>query len=92
MRPCMAAIGFGRVEFDENLVALHGGVDLVRRNENVFITGGSLTAPLGSAIGPDKPVAVAVQIEAASGQILARSAGRSVTSSGKAPVLAVELE
>jgi hypothetical protein len=56
-----AAIGFGRVKLDQNLVALHGGVDLAGRNENILILSGST----GSAIGPDKAVAVAVQIEEA---------------------------
>ena len=33
MRPWRAAIGFGRIELDQHLVALHGAVDLVGRNE-----------------------------------------------------------
>ena len=32
-----AAVGLGRLHFDQHLVALHGAVDLVGRNEDVFL-------------------------------------------------------
>ena len=83
--PHAAAVGLGRFHLDQHLVALHGAVDLVRRNENIVL---SRSLP---SIGPHEAVAVAVQIEAAGGQIVAR-ASRARSRLGNAPVLAVELD
>ena len=38
----LAAIGFGRVELDQNLVTLHGGVDFTGRNEDILRGRGDL--------------------------------------------------
>ena len=38
----LAAIGFGRFELNQNLVALHGGVDFTGRNEDVLPGRGDL--------------------------------------------------
>ena len=59
-----AAVGLGRVDVDQDLVALHGVADLVGRDENIFsFRSGSGRA--GFSIGADEAVAVAVQIETA---------------------------
>ncbi len=46
-----AAIGLGRLHFHQHLVALHGAVDLVGRNEDIFL----LPDPPGGALGRTKP-------------------------------------
>ena len=76
-----AAVGFGRLHFDEHLVALHGAVDLVGRNKNIFATGRL------AGVGTDEAVAVAMEVEAAGGEVVAGADG-----SGNAPVLAIELD
>ncbi len=38
----LAAISFGRVKLDQDLIALHGCVDFVGRNENIFGPSGRL--------------------------------------------------
>ena len=63
-----AAIGARRLHFDQHLVALHGAVDLVGRDEDIVF----LARIAWRAIGPHKAVAVAMQIEPAGGQIVAR--------------------
>src|SRR5580692_7661812 len=62
-----APVGFGRLYFHQHLVALHGAVDFVGRNENV-ITPCCLTR-----VRSHKTVTVAMQIETAGGQIVARA-------------------
>jgi len=86
-----AAVGFGRLDFDEDLVALHGAVDLVGRNEDIFSTG-SLAGVRrgGSSIRSDEAEAVAMQIEPPGGEIVAGAAGTDWA--GNAPVLFVELD
>ena len=76
-----AAIGFGRVEFDEHLIALHGAVDFGGRNKDVFGHAGRL---LDS--GADEAEAVAVQVETAGEEVVA-AAGRA----RDGPVIAVEV-
>ena len=67
------AVGFGRIDIDQDLIALHGAADLIGRDENIFNFRCPLTAGTsGSAIGPHEAVAVAVQIEATGQQIVAR--------------------
>src|ERR1700722_4472161 len=59
----LAAIGFGTLNLDQDLIALHGGVDLVGRNKDVLLCNGYLQIRGGRpAIGTDKTVAIAVQI------------------------------
>ena len=48
----------------EDLVALHGAVNLVRRDEEVVVAG-------GAAIGADEAVAFPVEVEAAGDEIIA---------------------
>ena len=50
----LAAIGFGRVDLDEDLVALHGGVDLVGRDEDV-LSAARLAPRGGLRLGRTKP-------------------------------------
>src|ERR1700722_17717412 len=57
--PGAASIGLRRLHFHQDLVALHGAVDLVWRNEDVVVT------DLLARIGPDESEAVAMQIEPA---------------------------
>ena len=54
-----AAIGLGRLDFNQYLIALHGAVDLVGRNEDIF------TPERLAGIGADKAEAVAMEIEPA---------------------------
>ena len=75
-----AAIGLRRLHFNQHLVALHGAIDLVRGNEDIFLTGGL------AAIGADKSEAVSMQIQAAGRQVLPGAQGP-----GNAPVLSVQL-
>jgi len=79
----------GREEFDEHLVALHGGVDFVGRDEDVFagLDGRSGGAALAS-FGADEAVAVAVEVESSGGEIVA---GGVLSVLAKGPVVAVEL-
>jgi hypothetical protein len=77
-----ASIGFGWLNLDQHLIALHGAVDLVRRNENIVVANCLL------CVWPDKAVAIAMQVEASSGEIIARAS--CAEWSGNAPVLAVE--
>ena len=80
-----AAIGFGRLHFNQHLVALHGAVDLVGRNEDIFV--GARTA-WRLRLGPDKAEAVAMQVEPAGSEVVARAAS---AGPGNAPVFAVQL-
>ena len=69
-----AAVGLGRLHLDEHLVALHGAVDLVGRNEDVLSRRrfrGDLPRAFDWA---DKAVAVAMQVEAAGGEVVAGAA------------------
>ena len=77
-----ASIGLGRLYFNQHLIALHGAVDLIGRDEDIFLTRGL------PCIGPDEAVAVAMQIAPPCGQILARAED----GPGNAPVLAVKLD
>ena len=73
-------IGFGRFQLHQHLVTLHGAVDLVGRNKYIVVTSGL------PRIGPDKTIAVAMQIEPPRNQILAPA-----NRLRNAPVLAVQL-
>ncbi|SPE19890.1 hypothetical protein SBA5_250120 [Candidatus Sulfotelmatomonas gaucii] len=79
-------VGLGRVALHKHLVALHGGGDFVGRDEDVFVAGWLLGGS-GPAIGADKAVAIAMQIEAAGDEVVARS-----SRAGKAPLLAIDLD
>ena len=91
-----ASIGLGRLYFNQHLIALHGAVDLVRGDKNVFFHPADEDLSAGTPvlsrslprIGPDEAVAVAMQIEPPCGQILARAED----GPGNAPVLAVKLD
>ena len=89
--PCNAArdapVGFGRVDLDQNLVALHGAAHLTGRYENVVGFRCTLRGRL--AIRAHESVAVAVQIETAGEQFTAGARARRGV--GKAPELAIEL-
>ena len=61
-----AAIGAGRSKFHEDLVALHGAVDFVGRDEDVFLFTGAL-----AGVGADEAVAIAVEVHAAGDEIVA---------------------
>ena len=63
-----AAIGLGRLDFYEHLVALHRAVDLVGRDEDVVVANRLF------GVRAHKAVAVAMQIEPPGGQIVARAA------------------
>ncbi len=76
-----ASVGLGRLDLHQHLVALHGAVDLVGGNKNVFHHTRALPR-----VGAHKPVAVAVQIEPPRHQVLSRSRPL-----GNAPMLAVHL-
>ena len=80
-----APVGLRRFYFDQHLVALHGAVDLVWRDEDVF-----LSRRLAH-IWPYKSVAVPVQIEPPCGQIFARPP-HAGNHPGNAPVLPVQQE
>ena len=87
-----AAVGFGRFGLDQNLIALHGGVDLVGRDENILGRRGSACVPCGGfSIRANEAVAVAVQIQTAGDEIVARCGSWAGSSLGKAPALAVKL-
>ncbi len=83
MRPSLRPSRPGRHELDEHLVALHGAVDLVRRDEDVFVDAGAGLF----CIGPDEAVAVAVEVEPAGDEVVASGDG-----AGQRPVVAVELD
>ncbi len=82
-----AAIGLGRLDFDEHLIALHCAIDLVGRDEDVFHVRSRLACL--ARVWAHKAVAVAMQIEASGGQVVARAARAEWP--GNAPVLAVKL-
>jgi hypothetical protein len=68
------AVGFGGIDVDKDLVALHGAADLIGRDENILDFRCPLTAGTsGSAIGPHEAVAVAVKIEAPGQEIAGRT-------------------
>jgi hypothetical protein len=62
-----AAVGAGRSEFHQYLVALHGAVDLAGRDKDIVLTTGLASK------GTHKAVAVAVQVEAAGEEVVARA-------------------
>ena len=86
-----AAIGLGRFELNQHLIALHRAVDLVGRNENVFLHFRRLARL--PCIRPDKAVAVAMQVQPPGGQIVARAARapKAGNCPGNVPVLTVQL-
>jgi len=67
-----AAVGAGRQEFDEHLVALHGFADFVGRDEDVIVA--------ISLRGTDEAEAVAVQVETSGNEIFGAIAGGGVGS------------
>lgn len=75
-----AAVGAGWLEFDENLIPLHGAVDFIGRDEDIVGYSGSL-----ARIWSDEAVAVAVQVEAAGEQVVASDG-----CARDAPVFAIE--
>ena len=80
-----AAIGFRWLDLNQHLVALHGAVDLIRGNKNIFLEQfrpGSL-----AWVGPHKSVAVAMQVESSGSQVIPCS-----NRLGNAPVFAVQLD
>ena len=78
-----SGIALARQELDEHLVALHGGVDFVGRDEDVFADGHAALP----GVGPDEAEAVAVQVEASGDEVVASDDG-----AGHRPVVAVELD
>ena len=60
-----APVGLGRLHFHQHLVALHGAVDLVGRNEDIVLPDGL------ARIGAHKSEAIAMQVEASGGEIIA---------------------
>ena len=66
MRAAIAAF----IDFNEDLVALHGGVDFAGGNEDVFFGDPSL-----AGVGPYEAVAIAMKIEAAGDEIFASGVG-----------------
>ena len=86
-----APIGLRRVNLDQHLVALHGAVDLVRGNEDVFLPRSLPSIHHGGpSVRPHKSVAVPMQIEPPGGQVFAR-APRAGDGFGNAPMLPVRL-
>ena len=77
-------VGLWRFDLDEDLIALHGAVDLARWNEDIFLANRLM------GIGTDKTITVAMQVESASSQILTRAIRRG-KGLGNAPVLPIEL-
>ena len=61
-------VGARRREFHQHLVALHGAVDLIGWNEHVLVFDRTL-----ARVGTDEAVAIAMQIEAAGDEIIARA-------------------
>src|SRR5277367_4907851 len=80
----LAAVGARGQQLDEHLVALHGGVDLVGRDEDVFADG---SAGL-TAVRPDETVTVAMQVEASGSEVVA---GEVLAVLAQRPVVAIEL-
>ena len=64
-------------KFNEDLIALHGAVDFVGRDEDVFFSG------RGSGVWSDEAEAIAMDVEAAGEQVVLRVFG------GDGPVIAV---
>ena len=60
----LAAVGSWRSEFDEDLVALHGVVDFVGRDEDVVVA--------AALRGADEAEAVAVEVEASGDEVVGR--------------------
>ena len=74
-----SAVCFGRLDFDEDLVAVHGAADFVGGDEDVVCD--SLFR-----IRSDESEAVAVEIEASGSEVLAGGSG-----AGQGPLISVEL-
>ena len=74
------SVGLWRLNFNQHLVALHGAIDLVGRNEDIL-------AALGlPGIRPYKAKAIAMEVEAAGREVVARA-----QRFGDAPMLPVQL-
>jgi hypothetical protein len=79
--PKTAAIGAGRRQFDQDLVALHRAIDFVGRNKDVIVFSCAL-----ACIGTDEAISVAMKIETTREQVVARCAAGLA---GDGPMLAV---
>ena len=76
----LPAVGPGRRQFHQDLIALHGAVHLVGRNEDVVIPAGL------AGLRPHKAEAIAVHIQTAGDQVAASGC------LGQRPVIAVGLD
>src|SRR5580693_1347059 len=76
----VAAVGPGGCEFHQHLVALHGAIHLVGRNEDVVVP-----ASL-AGLQADEPEAVAMHIQTAGKQVAA------IGRQGEGPVVAVSFD
>jgi hypothetical protein len=65
------AVATGRADLDEDLIALHGAVQFIGRNKNVFVDLAFEGFGLLGSVGADEAVAVAVEIEFAGGEVFA---------------------
>ena len=77
MRPLKPAVSPGWSEFYQYLVALHGAVHLVRRNEDIVIAAGL------AGLRPHETKAVAMYIQTAGDEVVTRGG------LGQGPVIAV---
>jgi hypothetical protein len=75
----VAAVGAGGREFNQDLIALHGAIQLVRRNEDVVVSAGL------ARFRADKSEAVAMHIQTTGEEVAA------IGCMGKRPMIAVGL-
>src|ERR1700677_2667402 len=62
--PAVSAVGSGRSQFHQYLVALHGAVHLIRRNEDIVIAAGL------AGFRPNETKAVAMHIQTSGDEVV----------------------